>query len=179
MTGSPDPGVRSVAHTVQRLEIHTGAPFDEVRDRFEAAVPEFDGERTEHLVAEGVAWEEIVRAADENAPHGFIRYWSLDATPLMALAGHSSPCVEYLVGNHTIAERMFRHHPGVLLYAPLRAVIHADHGGGGTVLAIDQPSTLFASFGVPAIAEVGLELDRKLAALLETLGLPVPGARSR
>jgi hypothetical protein len=34
----------------------------------------------------------------------------------------------------------------------------------------------FGSFGNPAITEVGIELDRKLAALLELLGAPVPDA---
>jgi hypothetical protein len=32
----------------------------------------------------------------------------------------------------------------------------------------------FASFGIPAVAAVGVELDRKLADLLEVLGVEVP-----
>jgi len=68
---------------------------------------------------------------------------------------------------------MYRYDPAVMLYAPLRTAIYVD-AGGTTRFAIDQPSTRFASFGVPAIAEVGVELDRKLAALLEFLGAPVP-----
>jgi hypothetical protein len=60
-----------------------------------------------------------------------------------------------------------------MLYAPLRTLIHQD-ADGTTWFSVDQPSTRFSSFGDPAITEVGLELDRKLAALLEHLGAPVP-----
>src|SRR5205809_5190389 len=45
-----------------------------------------------------------------------------------------------------------------------------------TLLPIYQPSTQFGSFGVPAVAAVGVELDRKLAALLEALRVEVPMA---
>ena len=40
-----------------------------------------------------------------------------------------------------------------------------------TGLAVDQPSTVLASFADPAIAEHGAELDRQLARLLDTLGV--------
>jgi hypothetical protein len=32
----------------------------------------------------------------------------------------------------------------------------------------------FGSFGIPEVSEVGLELDHKVAALLEALSVPVP-----
>jgi len=40
--------------------------------------------------------------------------------------------------------------------------------------SIDQPSTVFDSFGTPEITEVGYELDKKIAALLTTLDASVP-----
>jgi len=40
--------------------------------------------------------------------------------------------------------------------------------------SVDQPSTQFASFGIPEISKVGVELDRKLAALLDALHVDVP-----
>jgi hypothetical protein len=122
---------------------------------------------------EDANWDTVVRAAAENAPHHFIRYWTIDAGALMQLAGDSPRCSSYLMGNHTIAERMYRHDPGIILYAPLRTAIDAD-ADGTTWFSIDQPSTRFSSFGNPAITKVGLELDHKLAALLEHLGAPVP-----
>jgi uncharacterized protein (DUF302 family) len=92
----------------------------------------------------------------------------------MANAGHSADCVAYLMGNHVIAERMFRHHPRAMLYAPLRTLIWEDPAGDAWFTA-DQPSTQFSSLGIPEVAKVGKELDRKLALLLEELEVPVPG----
>jgi hypothetical protein len=46
---------------------------------------------------------------------------------------------------------------------------------GGTYLAVDQPSTLFANYGNPDIADVGTYLDVLLAGLLTAVHAPVPG----
>jgi hypothetical protein len=162
-------------HEVQRLAIAVGAGFDDFRGRYEQSVPAFDSERFAAFVSEGATWDAVLRATAENAPHHFLRYWTLDAGALMRLAGHSLRSSSYLMGNHTIAERMYRHDPGIMLYAPLRTAIHED-ADGTTWFSVDQPSTRFSSFGDPAITEVGLELDRKLAALLVHLGAPVPPA---
>jgi Domain of unknown function DUF302 len=138
-------------------------------------VPSLDTERFEALVRESADWDTVLRAAADNAPHDFIRYWTIDAGALMRLAGDSPRCASYLMGNHTIAERMYRHDPAIMLYAPLRTAIHED-ADGAVWFSVDQPSTRFASFGDSAITAVGLELDRKLAALLRYLGAPVPPA---
>ena len=68
---------------------------------------------------------------------------------------------------------MFRHDPRIMLYAPLRTVIWEDHTGDAW-FTLDQPSSQFASFGIPEITDVGFELDRKLAALLQALDVAVP-----
>ena len=158
----------SVPHEVNRLSLATGTSYDDFRARYEAAVPWFEG------TGDATGWDAVRRAADERAPHGFLLYAVVDAEPIMRLAGHTARCVTYLMGNHTIAERMYRHNPAIMLYAPLRTAIHED-GAGTTWFSIDQPSTRFDSFGDPAIAVVGAELDAKLAALLEYLGVAVPG----
>jgi Domain of unknown function DUF302 len=160
-------------HEVHRLAIDVGTGFDDFRDRYEQSVPSLDAERYDALVREGADWDTILRAAAENAPHYFIRYWTIDAGALMRLAGDSPHCSSYLMGNHTIAERMYRHNPAIMLYAPLRTTIHED-AHGTAWFSVDQPSTRFRSFAEPAITAVGLELDHKLAALLEHLGAPVP-----
>jgi hypothetical protein len=162
-----------IPHEVQRLAIAVSAGFDDFRDRYEQSVPSLDVERFAALVRDGVDWDTVLRATAENAPRDFIRYWTTDAGSLMRLAGDSPRCSSYLMGNHTIAERMYRHDPGVMLYAPLRTAIH-EGADGITWFSVDQPSTRFSSFGDPAITDVGLELDHKLAALLEHLGAPVP-----
>jgi len=110
-----------------------------------------------------------------SAPHGFLTYSRNDAHPLMRAAGDEADCVWYLMGNHILAERMFRHDPRAMLYAPLRTVIWEDTTGGAW-FSVDQPSTQFASLGHPEITSVGVELDRKLAALCGALDIPIPRA---
>jgi uncharacterized protein (DUF302 family) len=95
---------------------------------------------------------------------------SIDATALMTAAGHHTQAIEYLIGNHTIAERMFRHNALALLYAPLRMLVHSDDHGDA-VLSLDQPSTLFASLAHPEIFTVGNELDEKVSNLLSVMGI--------
>jgi hypothetical protein len=51
-----------------------------------------------------------------------------------------------------------------------------EDAAGDAWFTLDQPSTQLASFEIPEIKEVGLELDRKVASLLEHLGVPVPAA---
>lgn len=175
MTAPSAETVRAVPHTVARLEVAVGAPFDDFRRRYEEAVPRLDAGRLGQLKNDDAGWDAITQAAEENAPHGFIIYWANDPGSLMRLAGDPAHCVTYLMGNHTLAQRMYHHRPGVMLYAPLRTAIY-DDAQSQTWFSVDQPSTCFASFGVPAITEVGAELDHKLAALLGFLGAPVPDA---
>lgn len=176
MMNKPSPGtVTAVAHEVVRLSIDTGLPFDDFRISYERAVPSFDIDQFSRLISEQVSWDAIRAETAENAPHGFLRYLSSDVGSLMRLAGDTGACTTYLMGNHTIAQRMYTHDPAVMLYAPLRTAIHED-GQGICWFSIDQPSTRFASFGNPGITKVGLELDAKLADLLRFLEIPVPPA---
>ncbi|MET7517944.1 hypothetical protein ABZS88_31595 [Streptomyces sp. NPDC005480] len=88
--------------------------------------------------------------------------------------GRSGSCTTYLMGNHTIAHRVYTRDPAVLV-APQRTTIHEDRQGA-TWFSGDQPSTRFATFGNPDITKVRLELDAKLADLLRFLDIPVPPA---
>ena len=175
MTQSVNGSIETISHQVDRLTIRIDDSFDGFRHRYEQAVPVFQSERFESLVERGVDWQTVLEATADNAPHDFILYWSHDFTSLMSLAGDRGRCVEYLMGNHTIAEKMYRYNPAILLYAPLRTAIVED-ADRVTSFTVDQPSTRFGSFGIPQIAEVGIELDHKLAALLQHLEAPVPAA---
>ena len=109
------------------------------------------------------------------SPLGFFIFYKNDVEPTVRLAGDTASGVAYLMGNNTIMERMFRHEPAILLYAPLHMVIWGDPDGPA-YLTFDKPSDQFGSFANPQITAVGVELDRKLAALLEHLGVAVPDA---
>jgi uncharacterized protein (DUF302 family) len=167
--------VRGVSHSVTRLTVDVGAPFADFQARFEEAVPPMPPERLAALAARSASWDDVLAEVEALAPHGFLIYGRIPVDPLMRLAGHTTPCTEYLMGNHTIAERMFRHSPEVMLHAPLRLVLWEDAAGTAR-LSVDKPSALFASFGSPEVAAVGVELDTKLAALLRHLGVEVPDA---
>jgi hypothetical protein len=170
--------IRIVPHEVNRLAVAVGEPLDDFRARYEQAVPAFDTERFERFIENGDDWETVIEATKENAPHGFIIYWSNDFSPLLKLAGHELRCVEYLMGNHVVAETMYRHNPAILLYAPLRTAIYED-ADGETWFTVDQPSTRFSSFGDPGVTHGGVELDRKLTALLDHLRVPAPDVLSK
>ncbi|MFI9383326.1 DUF302 domain-containing protein [Kutzneria sp. NPDC052558] len=163
----------SVERVVHRLDVPSGQSYAELRQRFEEAVPAYDVQLFAGLVADRVEWSAIVEATDRLATYGFLRYWTVEAGPVMSLAGNTLACVSYLVGNHTIAQRMYRHDPGVMLYAPLRVAIHED-ADRRAWLSLDRPSDQFGSFGLPDVAAVGGELDGKVAALLRHLDLPAP-----
>lgn len=158
----------AVDHPSRRLLIPLPDEFERARSRYESLVPAVD------LTAYAAAanWDEVIATAKQQAPHGFLRYHSIDVAPTMALSGVTWPATEYLMGNHTIAERMYRHDPAVMLHAPLRTLLY--EGPDGTVLAVDQPSLLFGSYGNPAITAVGRELDGLLAALIDLLDGDVP-----
>ena len=175
MTESLNGFIETISHRVDRLTIHIDDSFEGFKNRYEQAVPRFQRDRFDSLVQRGVDWQDILAATAQNAPHEFILYWSGDFTSLMSLAGDRGRCVEYLMGNHTIAQKMYRYNPAILLYAPLRTAIVEDVDGA-TWFTVDQPSTRFSSFNTPQITKVGIELDHKLAALLEHLEAPVPAA---
>jgi uncharacterized protein (DUF302 family) len=160
----------AVEHSSRRLVVALSGTYDDVRSRYETLVPEVDSGRFYQMAS----WQATLDLAEINAPHGFMRYTRMDVTALIASSQSFWKATQYLMGNHTIAERMFRHDPSVMLHAPLRTLIYADPDGD-TKLAVDQPSLLFNSFGKPEIASVGLELDALLAELIGLLGAEVPG----
>jgi uncharacterized protein (DUF302 family) len=152
-------------HPSRRLVVALPAPYDEAREQYETLVPEADSARFYQMAS----WQATLELAEINAPHGFMRYARMDVTSLMASSPSFWKATQYLMGNHTIAERMFRHDPSVMLHAPLRTLLYAD-ADGDTKFAVDQPSLLFASYHNPDIDTVGKELDALLVGLIELLG---------
>jgi hypothetical protein len=159
----------AIDHPCRRLVVALPGSYDEAREQYETLVPEADSTRFYQMAS----WQATLELAEINAPHGFMRYSRMDVTALMASSPSFWKATQYLMGNHTIAERMFRHDPSVMLHAPLRTLLYAD-ANGDTKFAVDQPSLLFASYHDPDIAAVGQELDALLIGLIELLGGEVP-----
>ena len=159
----------SVEYRVTRLVFDTGQPYEKFRGRYEAAVPPADlrpGDRP----GRHVRWQDGAADADGPARHGFVLYWRADMTPELTGPGDLRPCTAYLMGQRAIPEKAYLHDPAVMLYAPLRTLIYID-STDRTRLAVDQPSTVYASFADPVITELGRDLDRQLAGLLGSLGV--------
>ena len=158
--------------TVRRLTVAVPS-LRSFQRAYEAAVPDLPVDKVQALKDRAAPWSEMLALINDSAPHGFLIYHRADLHPVMELAGDRADCIAYLMGNHTIAERMFRHDPRAMLYAPLRTLIWED-SAGQSWFTVDQPSTQFDSFDIPEIAQVGVELDAKLAQLLATLDVEVP-----
>lgn len=97
----------AVLYQVARLTL----PVPGVREfqaRYEAAVPPLPVDAVDRLVATQAPWPDMIELIDKAARHGFLIYFRNDVHPVMTLAGDAADCVSYLMGNHTIAERMFR-----------------------------------------------------------------------
>lgn len=174
MTISPEAATTErTAFTSVRYSVPLPGLFELAVSRFEAAVPAYPLRNFHALIHRRAAWSEVLELADANAPWGFMTYWRNDIGAIMALAEDSSRCIAYLMGNQTIAEKMFRFDPRVMNYAPLRASI-TQQRGGAVNFTVDRPRAEFESFGDPRITQTGVELDHKLAALITHLGGNAP-----
>lgn len=158
-----------IDHPARRLVVALPHSYDAARETYEALVPEVDLAR----FRQAPSWQATLELVETNAPHGFMRYYRSDITSVMAGSESTWKATQYLMGNHAIAERMYRHDPSVMLHAPLRTLLYGDTFGE-VKLAVDQPSLLFTSYGDPRIAAVGHELDALLAQLITLLDGRVP-----
>ncbi|WP_406432155.1 DUF302 domain-containing protein [Streptomyces sp. NBC_00631] len=160
-----------------RYAIDTGQGFDAFVAQYEKAVPAFDPA----MVLGVENWDQALANVKEAAPWGFLIYSRIDPSPVFRISGvgkDDTRSIAYLMGNHTIAETMYRHNPNAILYAPLRVLVY-ENGEGNAVISFDRPSNLFASFGDADIEKVGHLLDTKVADLLTHLGVPLPVGFSR
>jgi uncharacterized protein (DUF302 family) len=159
-------------HEMVRVDIATGVPFDQFVAALENAAPPVDRAAFAKIAESGGDWDDVLAAAAKNAPNELMVYAKIDATELFSLAGHRTRAIEYLIGNHVIAETMFRHDAKALLYAPLRMLVYTD-GDGDAIFTMDQPGPAFGSLGIDEVPEVGKGLDRKVVNLLRVAGVDV------
>ena len=170
-------GFRRESHDMTRIDVETGIPFEDFIAALEKAAPPVDRTALERIRAAGGNWDDVLAAAAENAPYDLMTYAKIDARGFFDIAGHDTPAIEYLIGNHIIAETMFRHDPKAMLYAPLRMLVYGDDNGNA-VFTMDQPGPAFGSLGIPEVAKVGVDLDRKVVNLLRVVGVDVEQAFS-
>lgn len=158
MTSTPTTaGWSAENYEARRLTIAAG-DYDDLLGRFESIVPTVPMAAVNALIERGADWDEMLELIDKAAPYGFLIYARIDVGPAMAFAGDSGRGVQYLMGNHTIAERMYRHDQRAMLYAPLRLFLY-ETPDEQAYFALDQPSPQLGSFGDERVLWVGRELD--------------------
>lgn len=158
-------------HVATRIVVSPPLSYDKLVARFEKTVPDLPLEKMQAGLRAGRF--DVVTAALAGSAVGMFLLYALDATPFMAAAGHSGKAKTYLMGNPLLAEKMFARDPGVMLYAPLRVLIHTD-AAGAAHLVLDRPSDLFGGFDDAEIATTGAQIDATVAKLLTTMGLEAP-----
>ena len=130
--------IQDLEYTVQRLNVAVPSVRG-FQAAYERAVPDVPVDEVFTLVTSGAPWAQMLELFEMRAPWGFLIYFRNDVHPVMQIAGDSADCIAYLMGNHTIAERMFRFDPRTMLYAPLRTVIWEDPSRQAW-FTVDQPS---------------------------------------
>ena len=115
--------VRATQYGVHRFTLDIECTPDEFRTRYEQAVPSVPTQQVNELVRRRAPWQEMINLIENASASGFLIYRRSELDPLMSLAGDHACCTAYLMGNETIAERMFRYEPAVMLYAPLHITI--------------------------------------------------------
>ena len=170
MTSTP---TDAVSYRATRLTVEVGRNLARFRERYEHAVPAFPAAEVRKLIQRKSSWQDMLDLMAATSPLGFFIFFVNDVEPVVRLAGDQASGVGYVMGNAAIMERTFRRQPAILLYTPLHTVIW-QHLGGPAYFTFDKPSDQFRSFADPDITEAGIELDGKLAALLDHLGAAVP-----
>jgi len=161
-------------HPSRRLAVTLPNDYAQTVADYERLVPEFPAA----AFADCATWQDHLDLVATAAPHHFMRYQQMEMSPLMGVSGAAWNATHYLMGNHTIAARMFRHDPAVMLHAPLRTLLVEDPDGA-TTFVIDQPGLLFGSYGSADISVVGRELDGYVGRLIELLGGEAPEVLSQ
>ncbi|GAB3397094.1 hypothetical protein GCM10027568_32430 [Humibacter soli] len=167
-----------VEYQARRVRLVTNARFESFVEAFEQAVPELTDEDALARLSDDDDWSGFVRGLSWEAPSGFVRVWSSRPGELMRFAGSGTPSAVWLVQNHGVTARLFRHDPSAMLYSPIRIEAHAA-APAGTVVSFDVPSVQMRGFDINKITQAGAELDRALGDLIEDLGLPRPSALRR
>jgi uncharacterized protein (DUF302 family) len=91
---------------------------------------------------------------------------SQDHGQLLLLAGQRKKAMRYIVGNPRVAMQMTQHDIRAALYVPLSVLFYEV--GENTVRAeFDRPSSLLGQFNNQKVTEVAIDLDVKLAKVIE------------
>jgi uncharacterized protein (DUF302 family) len=156
--------------TLIHCEYVSSRSFDEVVSAFRAAIGAPDREVFREAVQASMDpqdFESRIRALEGTS--GFMLFLEVDHGAWMARAGLQGRAKLYIVGNPLIARTMIEHDIGVGLNVPLRILIYEESGSATCRLAYDLPSSLMGRLRNEHVTTAAKLLDKKLAALAETV----------
>ncbi len=152
---------------VKHIIVETGCKYDIFIEAMEAHLGVHNPNAYQHLLTDNSTLEEGRKViASQAGPFGLMAFAKLPMGALFVLESRKMRAHQYLIGNPLIALSMMRYNIRAGLYAPLRVLVHAD-AAGNAIVEYDQPSALFGSIGDARIDEVGVDLDNKMAMMLE------------
>jgi hypothetical protein len=153
-------------HTIQHEYIATGLSYDISIRAFERELGHLDPALTQRLVERKATWAEVEREIKKvGGLHDLMIIERADLGRVASLSGREKQCVLYLVGNPVIANRIISIDLRGSFYVPFRVALFDEGAPEGAVISYDRPSSFLATLGRPELAEIGEDLDRKIAAV--------------
>jgi uncharacterized protein (DUF302 family) len=141
--------------------------FEDVVDRFEAAVGSVEDDFDAVVEGAGSLEEFEGRVRSREGSSGFMRFLTVDHGAWLALIGMKAKSRMYTIGNPLIARTMLTHELAAGLNVPVRLMIY-EHAPTNTVrLAYDLPSSLMSGLHNDEATAAATKLDAKLEALAQ------------
>jgi uncharacterized protein (DUF302 family) len=132
------------------------APFDQVKEFFEAAIPhvgEIDALKLAQRDLKG-----------DKAPLAIVS--SYDRSTICALAGQARQAIQYEITSPSATLRMVRGHMPALMYLPFKVLL-LETEDGQVAVEYNKPSSVLKHFRDGATKALAKELDNALTAVLQ------------
>jgi uncharacterized protein (DUF302 family) len=153
--------------SVTRHTLTTKKPFDEFIGELEKRSPVVPLSKFGELADLNLPQDQL-RAQVEGliGSSGFVFFLKVRHDHLFSHCGRTHASVQYAIGNPLIAKDVSDKAPAICLYTPFRLAVYESPETHETIVNFDSPASLFGSFGVPEVTEIGAKLEEKLRDLL-------------
>lgn len=156
--------------TATRIAKVTPLPFELATARFEHTLGHWNDADGAAFVKRKAPWTEVqARIWMVANPHGLMIFHKVDQGTLTSLSGKVKHCALYLVGNPDTANSIIDIDLRGSMYVPFRVCILQEHDAGVATILYDKPSTFLAQFAEPGMSDIGADLDRKIAAVVDLI----------
>lgn len=144
--------------------IDVDVAYDLFIQNFETILGRFDPEVTATFAHDPQGADEAMRKMEGE--QNLMIFSSQDHGQLLLLAGQRKKAMRYILGNPRVAMQMTQHDIRAALYVPL-SVLFYEVGENAVRAEFDRPSSLLGQFNNQKVTAVALDLDVKLARVIE------------